>query len=45
MDVMHEVLQVDIDAGLRVNCQLLARQLVVELHNADRDGLVLLGLE
>jgi len=43
MDVIHEVLQVCIDRGLRVNGGLLVGQQVVELHNADGNDFLLLG--
>lgn len=45
VDVEHQVLQVSVDTCLRINGGLLIRQQVVELHNANRDGLVLLRLE
>ena len=45
MDVEHEVLQVGVHARLRVNRRLLVRQQVVELHDADRDRLILLRLQ
>ena len=45
MDVEHQILQVGVDTGLRVNGGLLISKQVVELDNADGDGFKLLGLE
>ena len=45
MDVEHEVLQVGVHTRLGVDRSLLVRQQVVELHDADRDRLILLRLE
>ena len=45
MDVEHQVLEICVDAGLRIDRRLLVRQQVVELDDADRDGFELLSLE
>ena len=45
MDVEHEVLQVGVDTRLCVDCCLLIREQVVELHDTDRHRLVFLRLQ
>ena len=45
MDIEHQVLEICVDAGLRIDRRLLVRQQVVELDDADRDGFELLSLE
>lgn len=45
VDVVEQILQVGVHARLRVNSGLLTSNEVVELHNADCNGLILLGLE
>ena len=45
MDIEHQVLEICVDAGLRIDCRLLVRQQVVELDDSDRDGFELLSLE
>ena len=44
MDIEHQVLEICVDAGLRIDRRLLVRQQVVELDDADRDGFELLSL-
>ena len=45
MNIEHEILQIGIDAGLRIYCCLFVSQKVVELDDTDRYSFILLSFE